>query len=79
MSCEDAGCCGCCIPFTEQDQREAAESYRERQEAEGCDEDFENEGDGLSDVEADAMTLASVGHGTDEDYGYCEGYDEGEW
>lgn len=25
--------------------------------------------DGLSDVEADAMTLASAGWGTDEDYG----------
>jgi hypothetical protein len=25
--------------------------------------------DGLSDVEADAMTLASCGWGTDEDYG----------
>lgn len=26
--------------------------------------------DHLSDVEADAMTLASAGYGTDEDYGY---------
>lgn len=26
--------------------------------------------DGLSDVEADAMTLASAGWGTDEDYGF---------
>ncbi len=26
--------------------------------------------DGLSDVEADAMTLSSAGWGTDEDYGY---------
>jgi hypothetical protein len=44
-------------------------------------EDFENEliddvpeqecqEDTLSDVEADAMTLASAGMGTDEDYGY---------
>jgi hypothetical protein len=27
--------------------------------------------DNLSDVEADAMTLASAGWGTDEDYGYA--------
>jgi hypothetical protein len=26
--------------------------------------------DGMSDVEADADTLASAGHGTDEDYGH---------
>ena len=26
--------------------------------------------DGLTDVEADAMTLASAGMGTDEDYGF---------
>lgn len=30
--------------------------------------DFE---DNLTDVEADAMTLASAGWGTDEDYGYA--------
>lgn len=29
-----------------------------------------NDDDGLTDVEADAMTLGSVGWGTDEDYGY---------
>jgi hypothetical protein len=33
--------------------------------------------DGLSDVEADAMTLASAGMGTDEDYGYYG--DDEEW
>jgi len=33
--------------------------------------------DGLSDVEADAMTLASAGYGTDEDYGYFGDNDEG--
>lgn len=32
--------------------------------------------DGLTDVEADAMTLASAGWGTDEDYGYYGGEDE---
>lgn len=37
--------------------------------------------DGLSDIEADAMTLASAGMGTDEDYGYFgDGEDrEGSW
>ena len=33
------------------------------------DEEDDYEGD-LSDVEADADTLASAGYGTDEDYGY---------
>jgi hypothetical protein len=31
--------------------------------------DADYDGDGLTDVEADAMTLASAGMGTDEDYG----------
>lgn len=34
-----------------------------------CMGDCEGEG-GMSDVEADADTLASAGYGTDEDYGY---------
>lgn len=34
------------------------------------DEDCWSDDDGLSDVEADSMTLASAGWGTDEDYGY---------
>lgn len=35
------------------------------------DDDYEaDEDDNLTDVEADAMTLASAGMGTDEDYGY---------
>lgn len=29
-----------------------------------------NDDDGLSDAEADAMTLAGAGYGMDEDYGY---------
>jgi hypothetical protein len=32
--------------------------------------DGEDYDDGLSDVEADSMTFASAGWGTDEDYGY---------
>lgn len=34
------------------------------------DDESWNDDDGLSDVEADAMTLESAGWGTDEDYGY---------
>jgi hypothetical protein len=46
----------------------------------GCNTDGEisaaaeyEEWDGLTDVEADAMTLAGAGWGTDEDYGYFGG------
>ena len=35
-----------------------------------CPAQEEDYDDGLSDVEADSMTLASAGYGTDEDYGY---------
>lgn len=44
-----------------------------------CDDDDDGDGpeDSLTDVEADAMTLASAGMGTDEDYG-CYGGD-GDW
>lgn len=34
------------------------------------DEDYDQEDDGMSDVEADADTLRNIGWGTDEDYGY---------
>ena len=41
-------------------------------EAQEIDFDVANEGYQMSDVEADADTLASAGYGTDEDYnGYC--------
>ena len=33
-------------------------------------DDDRGDDDGLTDAEADAMTLASAGMGTDEDYGY---------
>lgn len=36
------------------------------------DEDDWDDSDGLTDAEADAMTLAGAGWGTDEDYGYFE-------
>lgn len=50
----------------------------------GCDglwEDDEDEGFQMSDVEADADTLASAGYGTDEDYGLIGGDSDlyGEW
>ena len=35
--------------------------------------DFEDEDDFLSDLEADADAFASIGWGTDEDYGYYGG------
>lgn len=42
--------------------------------AHGCDDDMipadDSDDDGLTDVEADHMTLVSAGWGTDEDYGY---------
>jgi hypothetical protein len=42
----------------------------------GCDDNVEwSSEDSLTDVEADAMTLASAGWGTDEDYGYYGGDD----
>jgi len=39
-------------------------------EAQEIDFDVSDEGYQMSDVEADADTLASAGMGTDEDYGY---------
>jgi len=72
MPCEDAPCCGCCTPMTEQDQREAAEAHWEMEEL-GVGEDMDGDFD---------SAMASAGFGTDEDYGMfsddmqCEGYDE---
>ncbi|MEK9748224.1 MAG: hypothetical protein VW333_05840 [Pseudomonadales bacterium] len=43
-----------------------------RADSDGPDEDYDYE-DHLSDVEADADTLASAGWGTDEDYSYFGG------
>jgi len=40
---------------------------REAEEAQWDADDYE---DNMTDVEADADTLASAGYGTDEDYGY---------
>jgi hypothetical protein len=62
--CEDAPCCGCCGDVREN------EDYREQYEAELAEQDVERDedGDNMTDVEADADTLASAGWGTDEDY-----------
>ena len=45
------------------------------------DEGFDpyDDDDHLTDAEADAMTLASAGYGTDEDYGYYGDDFEGGW
>ena len=51
--------------------REWAEQYADY----GEDDPDPEIGDGMTDVEADADTLASAGWGTDEDYGY---YGDGE-
>lgn len=49
-------------------------------EYDGTDDLFD-EGFQMSDVEADADTLASAGWGTDEDYGFFgdESFDDGGW
>lgn len=41
-----------------------------------CEDYPEADEDGLSDAEADAMTLRDAGMGTDEDYGYFGGEDD---
>lgn len=38
-------------------------------------DDMDNDGDTMTDAEADADTLANAGWGTDEDYGYFGGDD----
>ena len=62
----DFPCCGCDnVMLTGED---ALERIREEDDAEFDNAAYDDE-DGLSDVEADAQTLASAGCGTDEDYG----------
>jgi len=79
MRCEDAPCCGCCGPHgdnSSEDQQEARESYEEahRDDDTGC---YDDDGDNMTDVEADADTLASAGWGTNEDYGDFGEHDGG--
>jgi len=67
--CEDAPCCGCC--GNEFGSPEADEFFFPSAEVESDFEPEENDEPGdMTDVEADADTLASAGYGTDEDYGY---------
>jgi hypothetical protein len=42
-----------------------------------CYDEDEEPRENMTDVEADADTLASAGFGTDEDYGYYGGDDDG--
>ena len=50
--------------YDEQEDQPTDQDWADYQEAMWSD------GDGLSDAEAVAMTLASAGWGTDEDYGF---------
>ena len=66
--------CGAKLPITS--RYSICEGCLERGRREDGDyeedcRDYDDEpGDGMTDVEADADTLASAGWGTDEDYGY---------
>jgi len=69
MRCEDAPCCGCCGPNGDN----ADQWYDGPDDTEVGDVDDSgcyDDGDNMTDAEADADTLASAGMGTDEDYGY---------
>lgn len=66
-NCEDRPCCGCGIE--EMGDRES-ELEMDFDPEFNDGEDFDD-GDGMTDVEADADTLKSAGMGTDEDYGYA--------
>ncbi len=76
--------------ITEQEADLVIESLREQADDESqcdCDEpgcvecdarhdERDEPGDGFTDAEADADTLASAGYGTDEDYGSFGNYGE---
>ena len=57
----DVICCGYTGNVTEITVEEAAAYF---------DDNYEEFGDGMTDVEADADTLRNAGWGTDEDYGF---------
>jgi hypothetical protein len=44
--------------------------YEPEDEGDEAPDCYEEPDDGMTDVEADADTLASAGYGTDEDYGF---------
>ena len=66
--------CVCCEVYLEAKADQNAE-HQEPCECGECEECLgssfynQDDGDNMSDVEADANTLASAGMGTDEDYG----------
>lgn len=83
--CEDFPCCGhelgCCPDFDESGRQlnmkctcGATVPLTSRYSiCEGCMErgrEDDEPSDNMTDVEADADTLASAGYGTDEDYGF---------
>lgn len=71
MTCEDAGCCGCCDPQNGYVSPELAEEMRQDEMDRDWEENDEMDGDHES-------ALASV-YGTDErfpDDMHCDGYDE---
>lgn len=72
--CEDFPCCGCGEEPSQESQHEEFEAMHDF-DADCCDgesfdddEDPSEDGDGMTDVEADADALRSCGWGTDEDY-----------
>jgi len=80
--CEDWPCCECGEEASQESQHEAwlerQEDMRDADDMDGERFDDEDDGDNMTDAEADADTLRSAGFGTDEDYGSFGGgfYDE---
>lgn len=70
--CEDAPCCGCC--GSEPMSEDFGPGGDDVSEFDG--EDIDDEPRGSHDLSDDADALASVGWGTDEDYGGCHGGDD---
>lgn len=67
--CEDRPCCGCDL---DAGFNQPLDPFDDLQ----CEDFYMDEPPEMTDVEADADTLASAGWGTDEDYG---GWDVGDW
>lgn len=55
------------------------DDYSEDDDQTEFDDGVNEYDDGFTDVEADADTLRSAGWGTDEDYGYFDSYEPGEY
>jgi len=87
--CEDHPCCGHTRldPCPGEEVVMTADEAQEHYYCDDCgyshvgpcpdeeDDEEPDEDDNLTDAEADAMTLASAGWGTDEDYGFFGGDD----